>query len=301
MHEPVAIDRGHAPGRLQRLQQRAQPRGPEGHAAGERGHPHAAGARVTDVLLHHRVGRAVAQQRQVRDQRGRLALEAWRGDVEQRAAADGHHGRVRADDEAVARERDERGLEPESREGRPPGRQLLRLQQEHARHDLARPGVQADAIARLQRAGRVGQQLERAVHQPGRHQGAGEAQHVPALDGGALDALQIDGGALARARLGHRMPVRLQAAHLGLQRRREDLHPIVHAEPPGHERPGHDGAEALDGEDAIDRQPRELVGAARRHLGRQVAQRDAERVQPLPGPRRHREAVRSCRTSTAGG
>ena len=84
------------------------------------------------------------------------------------------------------------------------------------------------------------------------------------------------------------MPVRLQAAHLGLQRRREDLHPIVHAEPPGHERPGHDGAEALDGEDAIDRQPRELVGAARRHLGRQVAQRDAERVQPLPGPRRHR-------------
>ena len=59
-------------------------------------------------------GLAGGEQRQVGGERGPLALEARRRDVEQRAAADRHDGRVGAHHEAVARQRHHRRLQPEA-------------------------------------------------------------------------------------------------------------------------------------------------------------------------------------------
>ena len=61
------------------------------------------------------------------------------------------------------------------------------------------------------------------------------------------------------------MTVGLKTSNLGLGSPGIDLDAVVGGESALGERAGDDGPEPLDREHAIDRQPRELVGAARRH------------------------------------
>ena len=166
-------------------------------------------------------GLPVGEQRQVGDERRALALEARRRDVEQGAAADRHDRRVGADDEAVARQRDQRRLQPEAREGRtrraraPGGPAGARAPSPRwCRRGSARGRASSAAAARRPAA--------RACRRPGPWARACRpgATHVAALDGGPLHALQVHRGALAGAGLRSTgVAVHLQAAHLGLQRR----------------------------------------------------------------------------------
>ncbi len=158
------------------------------------------------------------------------------------------------------------------------------VHEEHARHDLLRPHVKADTVTRFERPRRVGQELERGVGEQGRQERAGRGDHVAALDGRALHALQIDGGTLPRLRTLDGPAVDLEAAHLGLDAARKDLDAVVHAEPSGHERPRHHGPEAFDGEDTIDRQPRRLVRGALGHARGEPGERLTELGQAFARP-----------------
>src|SRR5262249_21728225 len=159
--------------------------------------PHSAGSDVSDVLLEHHFWASGLEHLEVGDQRRPLPLEAWWVDVEQGAAADRHDRRIRAHDEAVARPRDQWRLETEPGERRLAWYELRSVEQERARHDLTRSDVEAHARTRLHRARRVGQELERAVHQRGGDQGAGPPDDVASLDRRPLEPLKIDRGALA--------------------------------------------------------------------------------------------------------
>ena len=66
---------------------------------------------------------------------------------------------------------------------------------------------------------------------------------------------------------------------------RQDLHVIAFAQPPGRQRPGHDRAESLDREDAIQRQPQRSVGGARG-------------ASPMPAARSRRAAPAARRRSS---
>ena len=94
-----------------------------------------------------------------------LPLEAGRRDVEDGAAPDGDDRRVGAHDEPVAGQRDQRGLEPEARVAGFAGLELGAVHRQHAGHHLLGAGVEADAVAGLDRPRRVLQQLERPVQE----------------------------------------------------------------------------------------------------------------------------------------
>jgi hypothetical protein len=137
MHEPVAVD-GHDPATPCRVSSRPRSRsGPKGTRPDSGATRYAAAAGVADVFLDDRLRTVLAQQREVRDECRRLALEPGGRNVEQGTATDRHHRRVGADDEPIARQRDERSLEAEAHQRRVAGLELLAIEQEHAGHDLA--------------------------------------------------------------------------------------------------------------------------------------------------------------------
>src|SRR4030095_4620689 len=136
MDEPVAVHGDYATGRLERLEETPELRGPERHAAGEGRQPDARGADVTDVLLQYRLRVARLQQGEMGHQGRPLALEARRIDVEQRAAPDRHDRGVGAHDEPLAGPGDQRPLEAKPREARLAGRELGPVPQEWPGHAL---------------------------------------------------------------------------------------------------------------------------------------------------------------------
>ena len=272
MEEPVALDGHHTAARLQSVEQSAEALGAIGHATGERRQPHTRHPHVAHVLLDDLFRCPFSERADVGEAGRSLEPQARRVDVKQGAAADGDDGRVGADDEAIAGQRDQRRLQTDACEGTLAGGELGVLEQQHAGHDLARADVEAHAVAVLERPRRIGEQLEQAIHQDRRNQRAGETDHVAALDRGTLQALEVDRGALTCARLGHSVTVRLKPADLRGRSPWKDLHPVVDREPAGHQRAGDHGAESLDGEDPVDGQTRQGVGRAGRNGRSQRAQ-----------------------------
>ena len=253
------------------------------------------------MLLQDGFRAARLQQGEVRDQSGRLALEARRIDVEQRAAADGHDRRVGAHDEPVTGPRDQRRFETKPREGRLARRELGPVEQERARHDLARPDVEPHTRARSDRPWGVLQELEGPVDEERRDERAGKPDDVAAGDRGPLEPLEVDRRALAGLRRGHGMPMGLQPADLGFGASRIDFHAVVHGERARGEGAGDDGAKSLDGEHAIDGQPRKLVRLSRGHRLREAAERGAQIVEPLARLRGHRQNRRALEKRGADG
>src|SRR5438094_855818 len=148
-------------GGLRPFEKGAKSLGADRHATREGRQAHAAGADMTDMLLQHDLRAPRLQQREMFDQGRTLALEARGVDVEQGPPADRHDRRVRAHDEPVAGSRDQRRFETEPREGRVTRRQFRPVDEERARHDLARADVEAHARAGLYGARRVRQELKR--------------------------------------------------------------------------------------------------------------------------------------------
>src|SRR5207253_8842077 len=92
--------------------------------------------------------------------------------------------------------------------------------------------------AALQRARRVGEDLEDDVDQRGGGERPGVPDDVAALDGGALEALQVDRGALARHRALDGVAVGLEPTDLGDEPARKDLDAVVDAERARRQRSG---------------------------------------------------------------
>ena len=152
----------------------------------------------------------------------------------------------------------------------------------HARHDLARPDVKAHALARPERGRRVLQEVARRVEHVGGLEEPRQREHVAALDRRALDALEVDGRALAGDGRRDGLAVGLDPAHLGLEPMRVDLDPLVQGHLAGRHRPGHHRAEPPDREDPVDRQAEGGIGSPRRDGPRQARERLAQRRQPCP-------------------
>ena len=231
---------------------------------------------------------ALLEQGQVRQQRRRLALEAGGSDVQQRAAADGDDGRVGADHEAIAWQRDDRGLQPEPATGGLAGLELLAIDQEHSRHHLLGAHMKAHPVALLERPRRVLQELERGIGEDRRQEPARRRDDVPALDGRPFHRLEVHRGALPRRCAHHGAAVHLEAAHLGPDAPRIHLEPIVHGEDAGGERPGDHGAEAPHREHAVDGEPGRLVGGLGRDGPGQLRERGTQLREPCPRLDRHR-------------
>src|SRR4029077_21096288 len=145
---------------------------PAGGPRAEAPPPHPRRARLLQMLLQHLRGVAGGEEAQMLGERGALSLEARWGNVEDAAAPDGDDRRVGAHREAVAGQRHQRALEPEARATGLAGLELGSIHPAHPGHHLLGTGVEAHAIADLDRAGRILQLLERPVQQQGGNQRA---------------------------------------------------------------------------------------------------------------------------------
>jgi hypothetical protein len=94
---------------------------------------------------------------------------------------------------------------------------------------------------------------------------------------------------MAGARAVALLLVGLDAAHLALQALGQDLEHVPHPDRAAHRDAGHDRAEAVRAEDALDRHAEDALGRARPGLGRHAEERALELVQPLAGDRGERE------------
>ena len=160
---------------------------------------------------------------------------ARRARVEHGPTAD---GRVRAENDAVAACGDDRLRQAQLREALA-----------HAgdpRHDLARAVVDLDAGRDLVH------RLERDVEPVARTEGARRDERVAAAKLGALDARQRDGDALARLGALDRTVVHLDAADPHLEARGLGAERVAFADRAGPERPGRDGPDRAQREDAVD-------------------------------------------------
>ena len=259
---------------------RAERLGAERRPGPELRRPHPAPADALDVGLEDRRRGARLEGPETRRE-GRAPPRLRRGDVEELAAADRHHRGIAPDDVAVAGQRHDRRLEPQLDVARLTRLDGGRRHGVHARHDLARPDVEAHALARPERGRRVVQELARRVEHVGGLEEARQREHVAALDRRALDALEVHGRALAGNRRRDGLPVRLDAAHLGLEPVGVHLDPLVQGELAGGHRPGHHRAEPPDREDAVDRQAEGGIGPARGTARARRGERLAQRRQPL--------------------
>ena len=186
---PVAVDDQDPAPRLKAVEHGAQPRRSDAHPTGQRGHPHAGRPGLSHVLRHHVLVASRGEQIEMSHQGGGLAPDAGGIDVEEGAPADGDDGRVGANDEPIARHRHHWLLQPYPHDSALTRGQLGAIQQQDAGHDLGGPGVEAHPVARLERPRRLLEELQRAVDEGGGHQGAGQPQHVAALDRGPLQRL----------------------------------------------------------------------------------------------------------------
>ena len=277
VHVPLPVDDEDALARHEVPEVAAERLGAERRPRPELRRPHPAPADPLDVGLEDRRRRARLEGPETPGE-GRAPPRLGRGDVEELAAADRHHRGIAPDDVAVAGQRHDRRLEPQLDVAG-----LARLDGGprhgvHARHDLARADVEAHALARPERGGRVFQELARRVEHVGGLEEARQREHVAALDRRALDALEVHGRALAGHGRRDGLAVGLDPAHLGLEPAGVDLDPLVQGELAGRHRAGHHRAEPPDREDAVDRQAEGGIGPPRRdgpRRGRASASRSA--------------------------
>ncbi len=208
--------------------------------------------------------------------------------VENLAARERPLRRVGPDDEAVAGKRHDRRLEPQLREALRARRYLARLL-EHgdARQNLRRPVMNSHALARAQRARRVGEQSHARVENLRRPQAPRGREHHPPLDGSDLDAAEVDGRALPLHGRAHGGAVDLDAAHARAQGAGEQLELLPLAHLARDERPRDDRAEAAHREGAVDGQARHGLGRARGDSERGLAERALQSVNPAARARAH--------------
>ena len=279
---PLAIDEEGRAARGEVGEETAERLRAEGRARPELDGPRPARAEAAKVLLEDGRGAARLEDGEAPDPLG-SASRAGRRHVEEHPAADGDHRRVAPHDVPVTRERDDRSLQPELDQAALAGVEEIPVEEVDAGHHLARAGVEADTLARPDGRGGIGQEIERGVQHGRRLEEPGGREDVAALERGPLEALEVHGRALARDRLGHRLAVGLDPAHLGLDTSGVDLEALVHLEAARGDRPRHHRPEPLDGEHAVDGEPEGGVGPAGRHRAGKLGQGEAQRVEPLAG------------------
>ena len=216
--------------------------------------------------------------------------------VEHERAADRRGRRAGADHEPVAAARGDPRLETQLTERRAAGRERPRLEQPHASQRLGARHVHANARAVCERL-RLGQKLELDVEHRGRAQGSRMDDHVAPLQRVRFQSGQVHRGARPGQRPRHGLAVDLEPPHARPQAARQDLDLVGQLEAPGDERACHDGAEALELEHSVDRQPRHARSGARGRSERQLEQRGLQRLETLAGARRqpHHRAAREER------
>ena len=145
------------PPALQGVQQAAQPLGAEGDSAGQRPHPHPGAAGVADVLFDDGLGASLGEQAHVRHQcAGALSLKrggAMSSSVPPPIVTIGEYERMtkRSPGSATSGASSRKRANADR-----PGGSSDAIEQQHARHDLAGPRVDADTITALQRARGLG-------------------------------------------------------------------------------------------------------------------------------------------------
>ena len=209
--------------------------------------------------------------------------------VEHRAAADGLPGRQRAQDEAIVRlDGGRAAVEPHDRHRLFARRELAPVEEAQVRDVLRGAVVQAHALAGLERPRGADQ-----THGGGERARRGEAggrlgahQKRAALDGRPVGAAQAERDTPpGEARLDG-VVVHLHATHG--HRLAAGLHdqPVAHADGAAPQRARDHRAEALQGEDAVDRQARRPLAAIARARRGDTAQ--ARRAAPAGRCRRAR-------------
>src|SRR5687768_1835811 len=156
-------------------------------------------------------------------------------------------------DEAIVFQHRNRCPEAELNPGALAGIQPLAVEQGDARWELGGPGEEIDLVILLQGNRRIRQEAKAGVEALARGHDPGRGQHVAALNLLRGDSREVDRRPPSRQRAGDLLLVALQSPHArpaiaGVEAKlvpRGDLAPA--------QRPGDDGAEPGDGEDAVDR------------------------------------------------
>ena len=195
--------------------------------------------------------------------------------------------REAAHDEAIARQNRERlALDVDAREAALAGHELVRADRREPRASLAGGGEQLDRDGAL-RARRAREPDERDVERVRRRERPRRGDDLPARHVGELDTLEIQRAARARLAALLLLGMTLHAAHARAQAGRKDLDGVADGERAPEQRSGHDGAEALRGEGAVDREPRRPAARRARRCARgDLEQRVAQRVEPRARLRR---------------
>ena len=170
-----------------------------------------------------------------------------------------------------------------------PRLELLPVEKDDAGHDLAGPRVEARERAVLQYPARPRKILEMDVETLGGLEDVRMGHHVAPVERGALDALEVDGGALPGFGVFLRFVVDLDAAHLGVDALGQDLDGVAHAHATGDEGPRDDAAESLHGEDPVDGNPEQAAVAALADPGGHLLDGGGELRDPLARDNGHRD------------
>src|SRR5262249_1709865 len=213
------------------------------------------GARQTDehVKLRSSIGRFDVLQRNSNCDVPYPVL--WREAIQNDSAANCHLRRVTADDEPVARDRSYRLLQPELRKTRTAGlNACFTSKHNHPRHHLCRPVMQPHSRTMTQRARRAGQQFETDIDHRSTAKSPGGCKNAAALNLFDIDALQVDGRALARCSQIRISAVNLNVSSTRSQRFRQDFKFIARSNLTGDEGAGDHGAKSFDREGAINGQ-----------------------------------------------
>ena len=158
-----------------------------------------------------------------------------------------------------------------------------------ARRDPARPVVDREPRAVGDRL----ELLERHLEAVGAREGTGGDERVTAADVAALDTGQAGGDALTRRGALHRDVVHLDGPHPHVAAGRLQPELVARADRPRPERPGDDGPDPDEREDAVDEEPRREVGPALLDVRRDFGERRPELVEPCPGDAADRDDRRA--------
>jgi hypothetical protein len=228
------------------------------------------------------LGRALRQHLQLLEHRRLPASMTPRVRLDDAAAADGHARRGQPQHEQVAPRERHVVLQPDLDPGLFARLELVAIQQRQLAQRLGGARVEAHLGVVADRP-RVPDQAQMGVDGAGRLETARARQHLSppqVLDGQAAQVDRRPGTGRDGFQL---LAVALQPAHAGPQPTRLDLQLLAQVQLAIDQRAGDDGAEAGDGEDAVDRQARPAGVGARALPGQQVLDDLDELVEPHPG------------------